>query len=276
MVGLGPHQENPRQAGSQRTEPIGSQRQGNFSRPNHEQNQENERNREGSVNTTQTSKSHSQVGSRVSQRQNSNQTKQQEINDLKKKLRHAQKRQSPSNSDISSNDEEDGNYRQRSRTPLSETFSYEDEHHHRRKHKGPSSRGLGNDVMSKALDQISKSPFTRKIEGARLPRRFHQLTFTLYNGQTDPVEHVSQFNQRMAVHSKNEALMCEVFPSSLGPVAMRWFNDLKMNSIDSYKRLIQAFGSRFITNTRVPWPLSSLLSLSMREGETLKAYSDRY
>ena len=80
----------------------------------------------------------------------------------------------------------------------------------------------------------------------------------------------------MAVHSKNEALMCKVFPSSLGPVAIRWFNGLKTNSIDSYKQLIQAFGFRFITNTRVPRPLSSLLSLSMHEGETLKAYSDRY
>ena len=57
---------------------------------------------------------------------------------------------------------------------------------------------------------------------------------------------------------------------------MRWFNDLKTNSIDSYKQLIQAFGSCFITNTRVPRPLSLLLSLFMHEGETLKAYSDRY
>ena len=87
---------------------------------------------------------------------------------------------------------------------------------------------------------------------------------------------MSQFNQRMAVHSKNEALMCKVFPSSLGPVAMRWFNSLKTNSIDSYKQLIQAFGSHFIMNTRVSRPLSSLLSLSIHEVETLKAYLDRY
>ena len=80
----------------------------------------------------------------------------------------------------------------------------------------------------------------------------------------------------MTIHSKNEVLMCKVFSSSLGPIAMRWFNGLKTNSIDSYKQLTQAFGSRFITNSRVPWPLSSLLSLSMREGETLKAYSNRY
>ena len=143
------------------------------------------------MNTTQTSKSHSQVGSHISQRQNSNQTMQQKIDDLKRKLHRAQRRRSPSSTDISSGDEKDGNYRRRSRTPPSETFSYKDEHHYRQKHKGPSSKGMGNNVMSKTLDQISKSPFTRKIEGARLPWRFHQLTFTLYNGRMNPVEHVS-------------------------------------------------------------------------------------
>ena len=161
-------------------------------------------------------------------------------------------------------------------SPPSETFSYEEEHHHKRSHKSPSCKGLVNDAMSKALDWISNSPFTCKIEGAKLPRWFHQPTFTMYNGRTDPVEHVSQFNQRMTVHSKDEALMCKVFPSSLGPVAMRWFDGLRSNSVGSFKQINQAFGSHFITCSRVPRPLDSLLSLSMRERETLKAYSNRY
>ncbi|XP_065620778.1 uncharacterized protein LOC136063799 [Quercus suber] len=80
----------------------------------------------------------------------------------------------------------------------------------------------------------------------------------------------------MAVYSRDETLMCKVFPSSLGPVAMRWFDNLKADSIDSYQTLTQAFGSHFVTCRRVARPLSSLLSLSMREGESLKAYSDRY
>ena len=154
-----------------------------------------------------------------------------EIDNLKKKLRRAQLKRTPSSSDMSFNDEEDDNYRQRSRTPPSETFSYNEEHHHKRRNKSPPHKGLGNDAMSKVLNQISKSHFTRKIEGAKLPRRFHQPTFTIYNGRTDPVEHVSQFNQRMAIHSKDEALMCKVFPSSLGLVAMRWFDGLKTISI---------------------------------------------
>ena len=98
----------------------------------------------------------------------------------------------------------------------------------------------------------------------------------MYNSHTDPVEHVSHFNQRVAVHSKNETLMCKVFPSSLGAVAMRWFDGLGASSIDTFKELTQAFGSRFITCSKVPQPLDSLLSMSMREGETLKMCSNKY
>ena len=69
----------------------------------------------------------------------------------------------------------------------------------------------------------------------------------------------------MVVHSRNEALICKVFPSNLGPVAMRWFDGLGAGSIDSFKELTQAFGSRFITCSRVPRPLDSLLSMIMKE-----------
>ena len=144
------------------------------------------------------------------------------------------------------------------------------------KAKSTSHKGLGNKAMNKALSKVAKLPFTRQIEGASLPRLFNQPTFSLYNGRIDPVEHVSHFNQKMAVHSKDEPLMCKIFPSSLSPMAMRWFNGLRANSIDSFKKLTQSFGARFITCRRVPLPLGSLLSMSMREGETLKAYSDRY
>ena len=57
---------------------------------------------------------------------------------------------------------------------------------------------------------------------------------------------------------------------------MRWFDGLRADSINSFKELTQAFGSHFVTCSKVPWPLDSLLSLSMREGETLKTYSNRY
>ena len=125
---------------------------------------------------------------------------QREIDDLKRKLRRAQRKRSPSSLDAPSN-EEDVSYRRRSRTPPSETFSCEKEFRPVRKYEGPSSKGLGNNAMNKALDQISRSPFMYRIEGAKLPRRFNQPAFAIYNGRADPVEHVSQFNQKMAIYS---------------------------------------------------------------------------
>ena len=199
-----------------------------------------------------------------------------EIDHLKRKLCHERRRRTPSISDFSSDGEEDGSYRRRSMTPFSESFLYIDDYHHEHRNKNSSSKGLRNDAMSRVFNQISRSPFTRRVEGGRLPRRFTQPMFTMYNGQIDPVEHVSHFNQRMAVHSKNEVLMCKVFPSSLGLVAMRWFDGLGASSIDSFKELTQVFGLCFITCNRVLRSLDSLLSMSMREGETLKTYSNRY
>ena len=98
----------------------------------------------------------------------------------------------------------------------------------------------------------------------------------MYNGRTDHVEYVSQFKQKMAVHSQDEALRCRVFSSSLGPMLMRWFDGLRTNSISSFKKLTQSFCSRFITCSKVPQPLDSLLSMTMREGESVKAYAERY
>ena len=205
MVGSGSHQ-----AGSHQPEPARSQQQGNFPNPERDRNEENGRLREESVHTTQTSKSYSHVGnyvlqrqnnnqamqpeevrSHVSQKQNDKQAMQQEIDDLKRKLHHAQRRRSHSRPDIPFDNENDDDYRRRSRTPPSETFSHEEEHYRRRKRKSPSPRGLGNNAMSRVLDQLSKSPFTCHIEEATLPRQFQQPTFAIYNDKMGSVEHVS-------------------------------------------------------------------------------------
>ena len=98
----------------------------------------------------------------------------------------------------------------------------------------------------------------------------------MYNRRTDLMEHVSQFKQKMAVHSQDETLICRVFPFSLGLMPMRWFDVLRMNSISSFSKLTQSFCSRFITCSRVPQPLDSLMSMTMREGESVKAYAERY
>ena len=137
--------------------------------------------REGSARMTYTSKSQLRGKSHVSHAKNYGDM-QREIDELKKELRHTRRRHPPPNSDLSSEETDDVTYRRRSRTPRSETFSCDEEYRHRRRHKSPPCKSLGNDVMNRALSQVSKSPFTQNIEDTSLPRRFHQPTFTIYNG----------------------------------------------------------------------------------------------
>ena len=139
------HQMNPRQA-----KPANSQRQDDFL--NLERERDRKEYREGSMRTTHTNKSHSRGESHISQRRDNNKDMQREIDDLKKKLRHAQWKRSPPSSDGSSNDEDDASYRRRSRTLPSESFSCNEELHHRRKYNSPPCKDVGNDVMNKALN----------------------------------------------------------------------------------------------------------------------------
>ena len=146
---------------------------------------------EGSVHTIHIGGNGFRRKGHLSHERDDNKAMQREIDDLKKQFHQAYQKRSLFNSDVSSNDEKDIMYKQRLRTLPSESFSYDEKRHYRRKYRNPSRKGVGIDVMKNALNQISKSPFMRGIEKAKLPRRFHQPTFAMYNGQTNPVEHVS-------------------------------------------------------------------------------------
>uniref|UniRef100_A0A2N9EZE4 Uncharacterized protein n=1 Tax=Fagus sylvatica TaxID=28930 RepID=A0A2N9EZE4_FAGSY len=96
------------------------------------------------------------------------------------------------------------------------------------------------------LRQISHSPFSSRIEQVKLPARIAPLNLITYNGKTDPVAHLS------------------------GLIG------LSTGSIHSWTELSEAFTTRFITNTRKPKEVDSLMALAMRFGESLKSYSARY
>ena len=125
---------------------------------------------EKSGQTMHTNRSQSRGKSHVSHAENEKDM-QCEIDEMKKKLRRARQRRASFESESSSRDTEEVTYRQRSRTPPSETFSGDEEYSsYRWKSKSTLHKGLGNEAMNEVLNQVAKSPFTRRIEGASLPR----------------------------------------------------------------------------------------------------------
>ena len=75
-----------------------------------------------------------------------------EIDRLHWRLHREQRRRIPLDFDPSSDDDGDGSYRPRSRTPPSESFSYDEDCHYKWRSKSLSHKGLGNDAMSRALN----------------------------------------------------------------------------------------------------------------------------
>ena len=141
---------------------------------NLERRRDHEVNQTPSVHTGYTSTSHSRTRSHVSHGEETWSLK-SKIDHLNRKLHHKQWEASPFSSRTTSNG--DGSYRPRSRTPPNESFSLssqldKDEQYHRKNNKNLTPRSMGNDAMSKALRKISKSPFTRRIDKAELPRWF--------------------------------------------------------------------------------------------------------
>lgn len=45
--------------------------------------------------------------------------------------------------------------------------------------------------------------------------------YVMYNGRMDLIGNISHFQQSMALHLKNDALMCHMFPSSLESIALK-------------------------------------------------------
>ena len=82
------------------------------------------------------------------------------------------------------------------------------------------------DLAKKSLGEESGSPFNPKIVDALPPKKFSMPKFNVYNGRTDPANHVRYYQQVMAYWIFDNVVMCKTFPTSLGDSALRWFTRL--------------------------------------------------
>ena len=66
----------------------------------------------------------------------------------------------------------------------------------------------------RGLEDMLSSPMGRHILSYEPPRGFVILSFSMYDGSSDPYDHMLHFNQAMILNAGNDRLLCKVFPSS--------------------------------------------------------------
>ena len=100
------------------------------------------------------------------------------------------------------------------------------------------------------------------------PKDFVVPSFKQFDGKSDPVNHSFNFQQKMALETKNEASLCKVFTTTLVGSALAWFRQLPEKSIDSFEDLCTHFIKQYNSNRQQQKMMVDLHHLVQNEDET--------
>jgi len=118
-------------------------------------------------------------------------------------------------------------------------------------------------------------PFSQSNMEAVIPPTFvgPKITFT---GMEDPEAHLTAFHTQMMLVGGSDAVRCKLFMSTLTGMEMDWFISLPDGHVTTFAQLSQLFREQYIAN-RAPPPVSyDLFDVKQYQGETLKAYINRF
>ena len=98
----------------------------------------------------------------------------------------------------------------------------------------------------------------------------------MYDGSSDPYDHMLHFNQAMILNVRNDRLLCKVFSASLKELALAWFHKLPRGSLNSLGKLWAAFVSQYLCSVRQKGNISSLQSIFRQEDESIRDFTQRF
>ena len=104
------------------------------------------------------------------------------------------------------------------------------------------------DLAVMATRGVRRSPFTEWIVEELKPKDFVVPNFKQFNGKSDLVDHIFNFQQKMALEMRNEVVLCKIFSTTLTGPALAWFGQLPEKSVDSFEELCTQFIKQYNNN----------------------------
>ena len=108
------------------------------------------------------------------------------------------------------------------------------------------------------------------------PREFVIPQFAMYDGSSDPYDHMLHFNQVMILNAGDNRLLCKVFPTSLKGPALAWFHKLPRKSINSFNELWAVLVSQYLCSVRQKGNISSIQTILKQEEESIRFFTLRF
>ena len=108
------------------------------------------------------------------------------------------------------------------------------------------------------------------------PQGFSMSTFAMSDSSNDPYDHMLHYNPAMTLNTRNNHLLCKVFPASLQGPALAWFHRLSRNLVNSFGELWIIFISQYLCSVQQKRNISSLKTLIKQEEETIQDFTRRF
>ncbi|XP_058777898.1 uncharacterized protein LOC131652136 [Vicia villosa] len=144
----------------------------------------------------------------------------------------------------------------------------------RRKHNN---RRRHSNSLGPSDEEDFRNPLSEDIRRARLPRGMEKPpTLDLYDGTTDPDDHIQSIEAVMDYHVVRGSIKCRIFPTTLRKGAMTWYKNLPPNSIHSWSELNKFFSNHFTASRRQPKSEATLEAVIQGANEPLREYLDRF
>ncbi|KAL0411907.1 UNVERIFIED_CONTAM: hypothetical protein Slati_3780400 [Sesamum latifolium] len=109
-----------------------------------------------------------------------------------------------------------------------------------------------------------------------LPLNCRTPAIAEYDGTTDPMEHLSHFENAALLHRYTDGIKCRVFVTTFARAAQQWFNQLLVGAIGNFQEFCSLFLHQFASSRKLRKTELSLFAVRQKDDEPLKEYLQRF
>ncbi|GJS94144.1 reverse transcriptase domain-containing protein [Tanacetum coccineum] len=130
--------------------------------------------------------------------------------------------------------------------------------------------------LRKPYKEVLKSPFSRRIIKFSAPNHQTQTNLKIYDGSTDPDDHITRFMGAANQGEWEMPIRCRMFQQTLDGPARGWFDRLPNGCIDNWTDVREAFVERFALKRKCCKDPTEVSKIVKKANEIILDFKERW
>ena len=155
-------------------------------------------------------------------------------------------------------------------------LNFEEREPNRRRNEIATGERVSDEDLGKPFKELSHSPLTRRLLEFSAPEHKMPSHIKLYDGSTDPEDHLSRFSGAAMQGSWPMPVWCRMFQQTLDGSARGWYDKLPPGSIDEWASLRHQFVTRFSSRKKCFRDPTEITRIIRNANESLPEFKERW